>query len=199
MAALLALVEAAFDEHFGQRAARASISFVGVEPIDVLRYEPIPGETAYLSLGMSRRPMTSADESVADVSGPRAELMLHLHDATTGTAEAWRSLAILAAAPAVEGVVYKAGMTVDLGQPLASGSRCTGAVVVAAPLAPVLITAAEPHAADVAVLQLLPATSTELAWARVRGGGALQELWREQECDLLDLGRRGADLPPAVS
>ena len=30
----------ALSEHFGQRPARASVSFVGVEPIEVLRFEP---------------------------------------------------------------------------------------------------------------------------------------------------------------
>ena len=41
---------------------RASVSFVGVDPIQVLRFEPIPGELAYLTLGMSALPMTAAAE-----------------------------------------------------------------------------------------------------------------------------------------
>jgi hypothetical protein len=41
----------------------------------------------------------------------------------------------------------------------------------------------------------LPATSAELAWARVHGAAPLEELWRAQECDLLDLGRQPVDLP----
>ena len=43
---------------------RASVSFVGVDPIEVLRFEPIPGERAYVSLGMSRHPMTGLPSPV---------------------------------------------------------------------------------------------------------------------------------------
>ena len=41
--------------------------------------------------------------------GPRAELMLHLRDPADEHADVWRRLAVLAAAPAVEGVVYGRG------------------------------------------------------------------------------------------
>lgn len=193
--AVLAAVEAAANQHFAQPAAKASVSFLGVEPIDVLRYEPIPGEVAYVSLGMSRRPMTSAADDIADPTGPRAELMLHLHTTTPGADAAWRSVAVLAASPVVEGVVYRPGMTVDMEQPIAPGSRCTGAVVTASPLAPVPVSEVEHQAADVEVLQLLPATANELAWSRVHGTQALQDLWRERGCDLLDLAREAVDLP----
>ncbi|MGN6607745.1 MAG: suppressor of fused domain protein [Jatrophihabitans sp.] len=177
---------------------RATVSFLGVEPIDVLRYEPIPGEVVYLSLGMSRRPMTSAADAMTDPGAPRAELMLHLHVDTLGVEGVWRTLAVLAAAPVVEGVVYRPGMTVDTEQPLAPGSRCTGAVVTVSPLEPVPVGDLEPHAADVQVLQLLPATANELAWGRVHGTQRLQELWREQGCDLLDLARDPVTLPPTA-
>ena len=53
---VLPTVEAALVEHFGHRPQRASVSFVGVDPIEVLRFEPIPGERAYVSLGMSPAP-----------------------------------------------------------------------------------------------------------------------------------------------
>lgn len=191
---MLKRVESALCDHFGSVPARASVSFLGVQPIEVLRFEPIPGEVAYLSLGMSRQPMTGATEFAAEPGAPRAELMLHLHTATVGVQEVWRTLALLAASPAVEGVVVAVGMTIDTGQPLAEGSRCTGVVVVESAVAAVPVGDVEQSAADVAVLAVLPATSAELAWARVRGSEALQELWRMQGCDLLDLGRRGADL-----
>lgn len=188
-AAVLASVEAALCEHFGQRPVRASVSFVGVEPIDVLRFEPVPGERAYVSLGASRRPMTGAHESVQRVDGPRAELFVHLRDPTDAFAELWRTLAVLAAAPVVEGVVYIPGMTVDTGGPLAPGSTCTGAVLAESPLRPVA-TAAGP----VDVLQLLPATHTELAWARVQGGAALRARWDEHGTDLAELARPAVQL-----
>jgi Suppressor of fused protein (SUFU) len=186
---LPAVVEDALSEHFGQRPSRASISFLGVEPIDVLRFEPIPGERAYLSLGMSRRPMTAATEFVVGADGPRAELMLHVRDDSGRYGDVWRQLALLAASPAVEGVVYTPGMTVDLGQPLVAGSRCTGVVVAESALAPI-----DTFEGAVAVLQVLPATSTELAWCRVQGAAALRERWVTQLVDLLDLGRRAVAL-----
>ncbi|MFN2560951.1 MAG: suppressor of fused domain protein [Jatrophihabitans sp.] len=182
---VLAAVEAALVEHFGHRSARASVSFVGVDPIEVLRFEPIPGERAYLSLGMSRHPMTGAADAVLAPDGPRAELMLHLRDPTDEHAEVWRRVALLAAAPVVEGVVYAPGMSIDLGEPLTGGSACTGVVVDVSPIGSV-----DAAGGTVAILQITPATSTELAWCRVRGSAALRDLWTEAGADLLDLGRR---------
>jgi hypothetical protein len=165
------------------------MSFLGVEPIDVLRFEPIPGEVAYLSLGMSRHPMSAPSSvEIVPTHGPRAEFMLHVREAG-GHADAWRQLAVLAAAPAVEGVVYSPGMTVDLGQPLATGSRCTGVVVLESAIAPI-----DTEGGPVDVFSATPATSTELAFSRVHGSAALRERWASQLIDLLDLGRRAADL-----
>jgi len=115
--------------------------------------------------------------------------MLHIRDDAGQHDGVWRLLAVLAASPAVEGVVYTAGMTVDLGQPLASGSRCTGGVLAESALA-----AIETPEGTVAVLQVLPATSTELAWCRVHGTAALRERWATEQVDLLDLARRAVAL-----
>jgi hypothetical protein len=188
-AAVLAGVEAGLVEHFGHRPQRASVSFVGVEPVEVLRFEPIPGERAYVSLGMCRRPMTGADEAVVDAEGPRAELMLHLRDPVDEYADVWRRLAVLAAAPTVEGVVYRPGMSVEIGEPMVPGSPCVGVVLSASPLPSI-----DTPAGAVAVLQVQPATSTELAWCRVRGSVALTERWREHGTDLLDLTRKAVPL-----
>jgi hypothetical protein len=181
-------VESALREHFGQPPLRASVTFVGVEPIDVLRFEPIPGEWAYLTLGMSRHPMSASTETVVAADGPRAELMLHVR-ADARFADVWRQLAVLGAAPAVESVVYLADMTIDTGEPLAPGSRCTGTVVTESPIPDV-----ESQASTVQILQVVPATSTELAWSRVHGTPALRERWRAQHSDLLDLARPAAAL-----
>lgn len=186
---MLAEVERALNDHFGQRAPRASISFLGVEPIEVLRFEPVPGERAYLTLGMSRRPMTAPSEFVVSETGPRAELMLHLRDPGDDFGDVWRQLAVLAASPSVEGVVFTPGMSIDLGQPLAEGSRCTGAVVVESPVTPI-----ETSVGGVEILQVIPATSTELAWSRVHGTPPLEQRWADQHVDLLDLGRRAVAL-----
>jgi hypothetical protein len=186
---VLALVDAALAEHFGQRAIRASVTFLGVDPIEVLRFEPIPGEYMYASLGMARAAMTPADAVAVAADGPRAELLLHVRARSDNLAGVWRSLAVLAAAPVVEGVVYTAGATVDLRSPLALGSGCVGAVLAPSPVPDV----ATPHG-TVALLQLHPATAGELAWARVHGSAALLERWRDAAVDLLDLRRPGVAL-----
>lgn len=176
-------------EHFGQRPQRASVSFLGVEPIEVLRFEPIPGERAYVTLGMARRPMTGADAEVLTADGPRAELLLQVTDSGGLHDDLWRRLAVLAAAPAVEGVVYRPGMTVDLGTPLVPSAACTGVVIGESVVDAVLTPAGE-----VAVLEVVPATSTELAWARVRGSAALRERWQETGTDLRNLTRTSVPL-----
>ena len=161
MSDVLAAVEAALVEHFAHRPQRASVSFVGVESIEVLRFEPVPGERAFVSLGMSRHPMTGAAELVQAADGPRAELMLHVHDPTDQYADVWRKVAVLAAAPSVEGVVHTPGMSLDLGEPLVADSVCTGVLVTESPLADIAT-----DVGPVAVLQAVPATSTEASYAQ---------------------------------
>lgn len=173
-------VEAALVEHFGHRPQRASVSFVGVDPLEVLRFEAVPGEYAYVTLGMSRHPMTGAGEAVVAAEGPRAELLLQVRHRGEADRELWRRLAVLAAAPAVEAVVHRVGATVDLGQPFAAGSQCTGVVVTQSTVSVV---------GEVEVLQVLPATANELAWARVHGSAALLTRWTDAGTDLRDLDR----------
>lgn len=185
----LADVEAALVEHFGSLPARASVSFVGVDPIEILRFEPIPGDRAYVSLGMARHPMTGAGETMRAEHGPRAELVLHVHDPTDSCADVWRRLAVLAAAPAVEGVVYGPGMTVDLGSPLAPGSRCSGIVTAQSSVASV-----PSEVGNVEILRVIPATAQEIAWCRVHGADALLQRWQERAVDLFDLTRSGVEL-----
>jgi hypothetical protein len=184
----LASVEAAYLQHYETAAARASVSFVGVEPIEILRFEQqaYPDEpviTDYLSLGMCRYPMTEASAVLVDeVAAPRGELLL---SASGRPDDVWRRLAVLAAAPAVESAVYRVGARIDLGEAWCAGSRCTGAVLVDAPLLPISV----PGMADVVVLKLLPAAAIELAWARVHGTPALLDRWRDAGTDLRDLHR----------
>jgi len=182
--AVLEAVEAALTANFGHAPQRASVSFVGVEPLQVLRYDSGPDEQTFVTLGLSANPMTAAQETIAAADGPRAELLLTVR---SGWSEVWRALAVLAASPAVEGVVYSVGSTVDTGAPLAPGSRCTGALIAASEVAPVVL-----DSVQVDVLSLLAATSIELGWCRVHGAPALRERWAEQGTDLRDLAR-----PPA--
>jgi hypothetical protein len=180
----LAAVEAVLTAHLGRSPARASMSFVGVDPVEVLRYEAGPGTWTFASLGMSRQPMSAPSAPALASDGPRAELILRVRDRSDRDGDVWRRVALLAAAPAVEGVVYASGMTIDLGEPLVTGSRCTGAVIAESSIADVA-TAVGP----VAILEVLPATSTELAWSRVNGAGALRGRWHQRGTDLLDLHR----------
>lgn len=179
---VLAVVEAAYREHFEVLPARASVSFVGVEELEVLRYAD--GERRhYVSLGMSRYPMADPNDLVIDTgSAPRSELLI----TTAGQPDdLWRRLAVIAAAPAVEGAVYTAGTRIDLNEPLCAGSRCTGAVLADGPMKAIRVSGM----ADVKLLSLLPATASELAWARVHGSEALRQRWTEAGTDLSDLAR----------
>jgi suppressor of fused protein SUFU len=184
---ILASVEAAYHEHFEVTPSRASITFVGVEPIEVLRYAA--GEVDhYVTLGMSRHGMVDPATSVTDEAvAPRAELLLSVKGRPD---QVWRRLALLAAGPAVEGAVYAAGNRVELGEPLVPGSRCTGGVLETGPLQPVKIAGIS----DVVVLRLLPAAATELAFARVHGSADLVARWRAAGVDLTDIARNTVDL-----
>jgi hypothetical protein len=184
---ILHLVEAAYRQHFEVTPARASLSFLGVDPIEILRY-PEGGVDHYLSLGMSRYPMADpSDAVIAAESAPRAELVLSV----AGRPEQiWRTLAVLAAAPAVEGAVFEVGNRVDLGEPLCPGTRCTGGVLSTSGLQPITV----PGMPDVQVLQVLPATQTELAWARVHGSEQLELRWLTAGTDLTDLMRDPVEL-----
>ena len=182
---VLAEVESSLADLLGAQPDRASVSFVGVEPMQVLRFDT-GALVSYVTLGMSRRAMADSDSMMISDAGPRAELLLQVRG---DAGDAWQRLAVLAAAPVVEGVVYAAGMTVDLGVPFGRASRCTGGVIVASAL-PVIAATIGP----VEVLRVLPATSTELAWARVHGSSSLTEKWDLRGTDLTDLQRPAVGL-----
>ena len=94
---LLTLVEAHLAGVLGHDTGRASVSFVGTDRIDLLRFGPDEdGLVRYATIGMSRAPMSGTSELTTE--GPRAELVLSvrgLHDTVL------RRLAALAASPAV--------------------------------------------------------------------------------------------------
>lgn len=179
----LVLVEAHLLSVLGQDTGRASVSFVGTDPVSVLRWGPDDaGLTRYVTLGMSRAPMSGLSELLTE--GPRAELLLSVtgqHDSVL------RRLAALASSPAVEGVVITPGASLDLGEPLWDGARFS-AVLVGRPGGVV------PACEDVEFLPLLPMTANEAAWKRVHGAAALEERWLAQGTDLRDPGRPEASL-----
>jgi hypothetical protein len=187
---ILTLVEAHLVNALGRDSGRASVSFLGAEPVDVLRFGPdADGLVRYATVGMSRAPMGDPGADLVAQHGPRAELLLSVRG---GQDSVLRRLAALAASPALEGVVVAAGAGLDLGEPLWDGARFT-AVLVAEPggLVPDLpLDGAEP----VRFLPLLPMTPNEAAWKRVHGAAALQERWLAQALDLRDPARPEAEL-----
>ena len=111
-----------------------------------------------------------------------------------------RSVAVLAAAPAVEGLMLEPDALVDLGSPLwtsSSGSlrSCPGP----APFTAVLLgdsdiddVALPPPRPPVAILSATPITATEAAWVRLKGADAMREAWRVDGVDVLDPARPAA-------
>jgi hypothetical protein len=191
---VLAEIRARLDEHFAvagiiAEPVSASVTFLGAESIDVLRYGPDgDGVYRYVSLGCSRHPMLDPTEVMADpTTGPRAEVVVALRGPTpTGLA---RSIAVVAAAPSVEGLVLAPDALVDLETPLWEGAPFTamllgtsdiGDVELAAPLEPVT------------VLSATPITATEAAWVRLKGAEAMREAWRVDGVDVLDPARVAA-------
>jgi hypothetical protein len=190
-ASVLSLVAAHLVGALGGESGRAGVSFVGAQPVEVLRFGPdMAGLVRYVTLGMSGTPMADPAADVVPDDGPRAELVLSVrgrHDSV------FRRLAVLAALPVVEGVVITPGAGLDLGEPLWDGGRFT-AVLVAAPggLVPDLSLGADLE--PVRFLPLLPMTPNEAAWKRVHGAAALEERWLAQALDLREPARPEADL-----
>ncbi|MFC1412738.1 suppressor of fused domain protein [Streptacidiphilus sp. N1-12] len=188
---VLAAVEARLISTFGEPGARASVTFLGTDRIEVLRFIGDDGLVRYATLGMSAAPMGDPTSVVADpVRGPRAELLLTVRG---GRDEVLRPLATLAASPQVEGLVVAPGASLDLGGPLWDGAPFT-AFLVAEPGG--LVEDLElPEPADpVRFLPLLPMTPNEAAHKRVHGAAELQERWLRHGTDLRDPGRRGVPL-----
>jgi hypothetical protein len=188
-------VRAHLDAHFGHTDPDiASVTFLGAEPLDVLRYLPDENRVVhYVSLGCCRHPMVDPTEVFADPErGPRAEVVLRLRDPGSITGLA-RSLAIVAASPAVEGVVLAPDALVDLGTPL--WARPSGR----APFTAVLLGDSsiadlplDPPRDPVRFLSATPITATEAAWVRLKGADAMREAWRSDGVDVLDPNRPAA-------
>ena len=168
----------------------ASVTFLGADPIEVLRYGPTEGDVYhYASLGCSRHPMTDPMDMVADgVRGPRAEAVLSLRGPTpTGLA---RSIAVLASAPAVEGLILEPGALIDLQQPVWQGASFTAFLLGAGEIDDVELP--DPYQ-PVRILTATPITATEAAWVRLKGADAMRDAWRQDGVDVLDQRRRAAE------
>ncbi|MEU7013753.1 suppressor of fused domain protein [Streptomyces sp. NPDC046385] len=195
MGEILALVEARLRTALGEPDARAAVTFLGTDRIEVLRFvDADAGLVRYATLGMSDRPMADPTAVLADpVKGPRAELVLSVRNGLADTDKVLRPLAVLAATPQVEGVVVAPGASLDVGEPLWPG----------APFSSVLVAESGGLVEDldldepldpVRFLPLLPMTSNEAAWKRVHGAQALEERWLANGTDLRDPLRRSVTL-----
>jgi hypothetical protein len=172
----------------------ASVTFLGTEPIDVLRFRPgADGLVHYVSLGCSRHPMTDPTQIVVDQErGPRVEVVLRLRDPGPVSGLA-RSLAVLAATPAVDGVVLVGDALIDLGAPLwtrPSGRAPFTAVLLGRSDIPDL--PLEPPRDPVSFLAATPITATEAAWVRLKGAEAMRQAWQNDGVDVLDPNRPAA-------
>jgi hypothetical protein len=204
---VLAKVGAHLREHFARAGItaepeEASVTFLGTERIDVLRFGPDDdGVSHYVSLGCSRHPMFDPTEMVTDaLHGPRAEVVVALRGPSPkGLA---RSLAILAAAPAVEGLILEPDALIDLEMPLwdlpsppgrfapaPRGAPFTAFLLGRSDIDDVPLTAPLP---SVTVLSAIPITATEAAWVRLKGADAMREAWQQDGVDVFDPSRRAA-------
>lgn len=162
----------------------ASVTFLGVERVEILRFGPDgDGLYHYVSLGCSRYPMIDPSDALADpVRGPRAEVVMTLR-AGTPTEGLARSLAVIAATPAVEGVVLDSGALVDLSGPLWTGSAFTAVLLGEGDIPEVAL---EPPRDPVRFLSAVPVTQTEAAWVRLKGAEAMRQAWADDRVDVRD-------------
>ncbi len=174
--------------HFGVQPDSASVTFLGIEPIEVLRFAT--GTLVhYVSLGCSRHPMVDPAQVVADpVRGPRAEIVLRLRNPGPVNGLA-RSLAIVAAAPVVEGAVLVADALIDLGSPLWGGASFTAMLLGRSDIPDLTL---QPPRDPVRFLSATPITATEAAWVRLKGAEAMRQTWQLDEVDVLDPNRPAA-------
>ena len=178
----------------GDEPSAASVTFLGLEALDVLRFpgEPDGELVRYATLGCSRHPMGDPADMVADpVRGPRAELVMTLRGGTGVASGVHRTLAILAASPAVEGVVLVSDGLIDLGEPLWKDAHFTAVLLGPSDIPDLPL---DEPADPVKFLEVTPLTGTEAAWVRLRGAQALRDAWAEAGIDTRDPRRSAASL-----
>ncbi|MEW2447693.1 suppressor of fused domain protein [Streptomyces parvulus] len=197
MAEVLPLVEARLRGALGEPDARAAVTFLGTDRIEVLRFRAADQEgdlVRYATLGMSAQPMADPTAPLADpVKGPRAELVLSVRAGRADTGKVLRPLAVLAASPQVEGVIVAPGASLDVREALWPGAPFSS-VLVGEPGGLVEDLELDAPLDPVRFLPLLPMTPNEAAWKRVHGGQALQERWLTHGTDLRDPSRRSVPL-----
>ncbi len=132
--------------------------------------------------------MVDPAEFVTDpVRGPRAEVVVALRGPSpTGLA---RSVAVVAAAPAVEGLILEPDALIDLETPLWQGAPFTAYLLGRSDIDDVVL---PDPLSPVTVLSAVPITATEAAWVRLKGADAMREAWVQDGVDTADPRRRAA-------
>lgn len=182
--AVLTTVRRHLVDEWGTEPQEASVTFLGAPPIRVLRFVDVETRVVrYVTLGCSSEPMGDPSALVPDPTAPRAELCIVLRDGVDGLVKA---LAVLAAAPSVEGLVFAEGALIDLGEPLWPGAAFTAVILRAPEISDVELGG---DAAPVRVFRAVPVTHTEAAWVRLKGAGELEDAWAEAGVDVTDAGR----------
>ncbi|SIR81783.1 suppressor of fused domain protein [Williamsia sterculiae] len=183
------LVERTLRAAIGGEPQRASVTFVGVEPIDVLRF--VHGdELVFATVGCARHPMGDPADLLADPDrGPRAELVVRMR-ASGPLRGLHRTLATVAAAPAVEGLVLTPDALLDIGETAWEGSSFSAFLLAEDTVGPCVL--AEPREA-VQFLRAVPITANEAAWVRLKGAEALRQAWDEAGIDDTDPNRASAN------
>ncbi len=174
----------------GAQPDSATVTFLGLDRIEVLRFGPDPqGVAHYVTLGCSRHPMAEPSSGLADpLRGPRAEIVMSLRGSTPTPGLA-RSLAVVAATPAVEGVVLVADALIDLSAPLWESAPFTAVLLGDSAIADLPLA---PPREPVHFLTAVPVTQTEAAWVRLKGAGAMRQAWLDDGVDVLDPRRRAS-------
>lgn len=167
----------------------ASVTFLGTQSLDVLRFGPgTDGVVHYVSLGCSREPMSDPAEIAAHpLRGPRAEVTVALRGSSP--AGLVRSVAVLAATPAVEGLILSPDALVDLGSALWGRAAFTAFLLGRSEISDIALPAPRD---SVTVLSATPITPTEAAWVRLKGAEAMREAWRTDGVDVLDPARKAS-------
>ena len=99
------------------------------------------------------------------------------------------AMGLLAAAPAVEGLILEPDALIDLETPLWEGAPFTAFLLGPSEIDDVVLP--EP-ASPVTILGAVPITPTEAAWVRLKGAGAMREAWEQDGVDVTDPRRRAA-------